>query len=146
MRSDEPVGDQVDAERDEDDRGADLDGPFGEAGSDQGWRANAKDSGSCRTTSRQALRHAKSGVLVAVTPAPVRHSSYRSFPGFLADQRLGGTIMWALPIVALLPVVLGLVLAWWRREERVQALLDGAAESSRPITRAAGPSQPPSMR
>lgn len=70
------------------------------------------------------------------------YSSYRPFPGSLADERLGGAIMWALPIVALLSLLLGLVVAWWRREERVQALLEGPASQSRPATYATRPSHP----
>jgi putative membrane protein len=77
------------------------------------------------------------------------YSSYRSFPGSLADQRLGGAIMWALPIVALLPLVLGLVVAWWRREERVQALLEGPAPAPRSANyaaRSSHPAVPPNVR
>ncbi len=52
------------------------------------------------------------------------YSSYQSFPDSLADQRLGGAIMWVLPIVVLLPLLLGLVVAWWRHEEKIQALIE----------------------
>lgn len=54
------------------------------------------------------------------------YSSYADQADPLGDQRVGGMLMWILPGAALLPLVLWLVVRWWRREEREIALVEGA--------------------
>ena len=73
----------------------------------------------------------------------VLYDAYGTSPSALADQRLGGALMWALPIVALLPAILALVVRWWRREEQAQALRDASTpwDGQRPVPvgRSSGP-------
>ena len=73
----------------------------------------------------------------------VLYRTYAVQPDALSDQRIGGAIMWVLPIVVLLPMLLALTVRAWRNEERVDSMRVAASASSTPFAPAGARSPSP---